>query len=250
MTRAVEIGARTAPGGVGERVKSTKISAKPMETTKISVLEKDNKWFRTYPEFMQADIIKNSALYSQEIQKIPSFNSTVLLDFLSHIDVKGYTVSHQVSEILGSLSVTHPEVIRALYDALVSMKDVGKAAMMMRLVIQSNDLFNLIFCKTTVAAEIKGTIDLWGISPEGEISWFAVWPGSVEENAAGAFVNELMSINPFYFANVKRIILVANRFLWTVKQIVARFGKIQTRTGTATVELLEEIIPGQFTFAT
>ncbi|MFX0115003.1 MAG: hypothetical protein ACFFB3_10690, partial [Candidatus Hodarchaeota archaeon] len=125
-------------------------------------------------------------------------------------------------------------------------EDSGKPAMLMRLMVQKGSVLDLVFCKTTVPAEISGTIDLWGVSLSGDIAWFAVLPGSVEENAAQGLINELMSINPFYYANVKRIVLVANRFVWTVKQIVARYGTIQTQSGVATVELLEENPPGQF----
>ncbi|MFW9916436.1 MAG: hypothetical protein ACFFGZ_12595 [Candidatus Thorarchaeota archaeon] len=203
-------------------------------------------WFRSYPQYLSTEIRRNVSRYIDELAKVPNLTSAVLLDFLSHVDIRGFNVSNYVSEILTSLSVTHPEVVRALYDALVTYQDEGKAAMEMRLALQKDNLFDLVFCKTNVPAEISGTIDLWGVNPNGDITWFTVVPGSVEENAAQGWINELMSINPFYYANVKRIILVANRFVWTVKQTIAKYGAIQTQTGTTIVELLEENPPGQF----
>lgn len=239
MTRAAEISARTSPGALEPPTSAPK-------TTEAPTPKPSEKWFRAYPDYLSQEIKRDAPRYIDELIKVPALTSAVLLDFLSHVDVRGYNVSHQASDILTSLSVTHPEVIRAFYDALVTCEDIGKPAMLMRLMLQKGVLFNLVFCKTTVPNEISGTIDLWGVSAEGDIAWYAVLPGTVEENAAQGLINELMSINPFYYANVKRIVLVANRFVWTVRQIIARYGMIQTQSGTATVELLEENPPGQF----
>lgn len=239
MTRAAEIGARTSPGALEPSTSAPK-------TPEYPAPKPSEKWFRAYPDYLSQEIKRDVSRYIDELVKVPELTSAVLLDFLSHIDVRGYNVSHEVSDILTSLSVTHPEVVRALYDALVTCEDVEKPAMLMRLMLQKGVLFNLVFCKTTVPIEISGTIDLWGVSAEGDIAWYTVLPGTVEENAAQGLINELMSINPFYYANVKRIILVANRFVWTVKQIVARYGMVHTQSGIAIVELLEENPPGQF----
>jgi len=249
ITRAIELGARTAPGGIDRSATTEKIKRTSLTEGIIPGLQTES-WFHSFPEYMTAEISRNASHYVAELTKISGLTSTILLDFLSHIDILGYAVSHQVPEILTSLSVTHPEVVKGLYDALVTTEDEGKAAMMMRLVLQSESLFGLVFCKTTVPTEISGTIDLLGISPTGDITWLAVIPGTIEENAAGSFLNEVMAINPFYFHAVRRIILVGNRFVWTVKQIVARYGTIETQTGIAEVELLEENPLGQFTFVT
>lgn len=239
MTRATELGVRTAPSV------ATTPASPPSQLGRVMPPYSET-WFRSYPQYLSTEIRRNVSRYIDELAKVPNLTSAVLLDFLSHVDIRGFNVSNYVSEILTSLSVTHPEVVRALYDALVTYQDEGKAAMEMRLALQKDNLFDLVFCKTNVPAEISGTIDLWGVNPNGDITWFTVVPGSVEENAAQGWINELMSINPFYYANVKRIILVANRFVWTVKQTIAKYGAIQTQTGTTIVELLEENPPGQF----
>ncbi|MFX0115687.1 MAG: hypothetical protein ACFFB3_14150, partial [Candidatus Hodarchaeota archaeon] len=197
MTRAVELGARTTPGTIQSSVSAPRIS-RPRTTILTS---ETDKWFRSYPEYLTKEIKRDTSRYIDKLIKVPGLTSAVLLDFLSHVDVRGYNVGHELRDILTSLAVTHPEAIRALYDALVSCEDSGKSAMLMRLMVQKGSVFDLVFCKTTVPTEISGTIDLWGVSPSGDIAWFAVLPGSVEENAAQGLINELMSINPFYYAN-------------------------------------------------